>query len=337
MRESRTRQNRLSKHFLLKSGAVTAISALALMGCSPSDPMEDATASTEEGGLDQVTLGLIPITDVAPVYLGIEQGIFKDHGLELDIQLAQGGAAIVPAVVSGEYQFGYSNVVSLLVAHQNQIPISVISNGSTSTSVAGEDSTEVAAMPSSGISSVLDLEDKTVAINALSNFGEITIRNSIEQAGGDPDTVTFVEVPYPNMPAQLAAGEVDAAWTTEPFRTQILQEGGAIVASPMTDMAENFDSAFYFASTQTAEENPELVERFRSALAESFQYASENESSVREIIQDYAGLSPELAAEVELSQWIPEINREGLEELAGSALKYGVLTKEPDYKGFIAE
>jgi NitT/TauT family transport system substrate-binding protein len=321
---------------VVAAAALAVATTIALAGCSPTDP--DAPAEpAADGALTEVTLGLIPITDVAPIYLGIEQGFFADHGLELDIQLAQGGAAIVPAVVSGEYDFGYSNVVSLLVAHQNEIPIQVISNGSTSTNVDGADTTEVAALADSGIDDVLDLAGKTVAINALSNFGEITIRNSMEQAGGDPDSMTFVEVPYPNMPAQLAAGEVDAAWTTEPFRTQIVQEGGVVVASPMVDMAENFDSAFYFASAETVSSDPELVSDFRAALSESFAYATGNEDAVREIIQDYAGLSPELAAEVGLSQWLPEINRDGLETLAGAAEKYGVLSGEPDYDGFIAE
>jgi NitT/TauT family transport system substrate-binding protein len=314
------------------------VAAFALAGCSPSDPTPaGAGEASAEGSLDQVTLGLIPITDVAPIYLGIEQGIFEEHGMELDIQLASGGAAIVPAVVAGEYQFGYSNVGSLLVAHENEIPIQVVSNGSTSTNIPGEDTTEVAAMPDSGIADITDLEGKTVAINALNNFGDIAIRNSIEKAGGNPDAVTFVEVPYPNMPAQLAAGEVDAAWTTEPFRTQILQEGGRVVASPMTDMAENFDSAYYFTSTQTAQDNPKLVERFREALHESFQYASEHEDAVREIVQDYASLSPELAAEVGLSQWLPEVNREGLETLGEAAMKHDVLEEKPDYESFLGE
>jgi NitT/TauT family transport system substrate-binding protein len=320
---------------VITSTAIAFVAALALAGCSPSAPASGETSA--DGELTTVTIGLIPITDVAPIYLGIEQGIFAEHGMELDIQLAQGGAAIVPAVVSGEYDFGYSNAVSLLVAHEKQIPIQVISNGSTSTNIDGADTTEVAALADSGIKTILDLQGKTVAINALSNFGDTTIRNSLEQAGGDPDSISFVEVPYPNMPAQLAAGEVDAAWTTEPFRTQILQEGGVSVASPMVDMAENFDAAYYFSSAQTVSTNPELVKNFRAALLESFAYASANEDAVREIIQDYASLSPELAATVALSQWIPEINRTGLETLAAAAIRYGVLSEEPNYTGFIAE
>ncbi|MCG2620448.1 ABC transporter substrate-binding protein [Arthrobacter sp. I2-34] len=329
-----------------RGATLTAISAaaaavLALSGCgggSPSSTQPDGgTAEAGSGDLDHVTLGLLPITDVAPVYLGIREGYFRAEGIDLEVQPAQGGAAIVPAVTTGEYQFGYSNVVSLLIAQDKSLPIVVISNGSSSTNEPGHDTTEVAALPESGIGGPADLAGKTVAVNALNNFADTTIRNSIEQAGGDPQQVKFVEIPYPNMPAALARGDVDAVWTTEPFRTQVLDAGGRIVASPMTDMAPNFDSAFYFTSRQTLEQDPELVARFRSALLKSFDYASAYEDQVRAVIQDYAKVTPELAGKVEMTSWRADINMDGLKRLGTAAKKYGVLENEPDYTGLVAD
>ncbi|MFD1213086.1 ABC transporter substrate-binding protein [Arthrobacter sp. GCM10027362] len=319
------------------SAAVAGIFTLAGCGGGSPSSSEPGSAAAGAGKLDKVTVGVLPITDVAPMYLGERQGFFEDEGIELELQPAQGGAAIVPAVTTGEYQFGYSNAVSLLIAQDESLPIKVISNGSSSTNEPGHDTTEVAAMPDSGISGPADLAGRTVAVNALNNFADITIRNSVEQAGGDPRQVKFVEIPYPNMPAALARGDVDAAWTTEPFRTQILDAGGKIVASPMTDMAENFDSAFYFTSQQTLDRNPELVERFRTALHKSFEYASENEDQVRTIIQDYAKVTPELAEKVEMTAWRPEINLDGLKALGTAAKKYGVLENEPDYNALIVQ
>ena len=330
-----------------RRAVVTAASAvlagmLTLTGCGTGSPSSSGTAATPQGdkaggNLEKVSVGLIPITDVAPVYLGVQEGYFQEEGLELDVQLAQGGAAIVPAVMTGDYQFGYSNVVSLLVAQDKGLPITVVSNGSTSTNEPGSDTTEVAAMPDSGIGNAADLVGKTVAVNALNNFADITIRNSIEKAGGDPTGVKFVEMPYPNMPAALDRGDVDAAWTTEPFRTQILQAGGKIVASPMTDMAEKFDSAFYFTSKQTLEKNPELVERFRRALEKSFDFAMKNEDKVRTIIQDYAKVTPELAESIVMSKWYKDVNMDALTKLGTAAKKYDVLKKDPDYNALIAK
>ncbi|WP_169303879.1 ABC transporter substrate-binding protein [Arthrobacter sp. CAU 1506] len=327
---------------LATASAAVLAGALLLTGCgsgSPSSPGGGSQPADQsaDAALDQVNLGLIPITDVAPVYLGIQEGYFEDEGIQLSVQLAQGGAAIVPAVMTGEYQFGYSNVVSLLIARDKGLPITVVSNGSSSTNVAGKDVTEVAALPDAGIENPADLVGKTVAVNALNNFADVTIRNAVEQAGGNPDDVDFVEMPYPNMPAALERGDVDAAWTTEPFRTQILEAGGEIVSSPMTDLTQDFDSAFYFTSEQTMQENPELVERFQRALEKSFQFAAENDDEVRTVIQDYAKITPELAETVVMSRWYPEINREGLEKLGSAAVKYGVLKNNPDYEALIAD
>src|ERR687896_1040490 len=70
------------------------------------------------GGAEPATLnvGVIPIADVAPLYLGIDKGFFKEQQLTIKPQLAEGGAAITPAVVSGDFQIGFSNTISLLIA-----------------------------------------------------------------------------------------------------------------------------------------------------------------------------------------------------------------------------
>jgi len=105
----------------------------------------------------------------------------------------------------------------------------------------------------------------------------------------------------------------------------------------MTDLADNFDSAFYFASQETLQKNPELVERFRRALAKSFEFAAANDDEVRTIIQDYAKITPELAGKVEMSTWHEDVNMDALQKLGTAARKYGVLEKEPDYQALIAE
>src|SRR4051812_17431691 len=96
----------------LRAGAALAlVLPLTLSACGGGDDDQ----ATDSSGTAKVTVGVIPIVDVAPIYLGIKQGFFKDEGLQLKLETAQGGAAIVPGVVSGQYQFGFSNTVSLLL------------------------------------------------------------------------------------------------------------------------------------------------------------------------------------------------------------------------------
>jgi NitT/TauT family transport system substrate-binding protein len=64
------------------------------------------TGTTAFAQTSDVTLkvGVIPISDVAPLYLGIAKGYFKDEHLAIEPVPAQGGAVIVPAVLSGDDQ-----------------------------------------------------------------------------------------------------------------------------------------------------------------------------------------------------------------------------------------
>ena len=58
----------------------------------------------DSGGPTTLKVGVIPIADVAPLYLGIEKGFFEEQQLTIQPQLAEGGAAITPAVVSGDFR-----------------------------------------------------------------------------------------------------------------------------------------------------------------------------------------------------------------------------------------
>jgi NitT/TauT family transport system substrate-binding protein len=60
------------------------------------------------------------------------------------------------------------------------------------------------------IRTAADLAGKRVAVNTLKNIGDTTIRASVRKAGGDPSSIKFVELAFPDMPAALQAGRVDA-------------------------------------------------------------------------------------------------------------------------------
>ena len=58
--------------------AIGAVFALTATACGSGE--ESAT----EDGLTPVTVGVLPITAVAPLYLGVEQGLFEEQGLDGD-------------------------------------------------------------------------------------------------------------------------------------------------------------------------------------------------------------------------------------------------------------
>ena len=309
--------------------AFLLVTSLFATACGSEEP------TTEPGQPDKVTVGVIPILDVAPIYLGQKKGFFEKHGIELELKQAEGGAAIVPAVVSEQYQFGFSNVVSLMLAQSEGLPLKVVSNGNNSTGVDGEDFAGLIVKGDSPIKTAKDLEGKTVAANTLQNIVDTSVRASVRTAGGDPSKVKFVALPFPEQPAALANGQVDAVFVVEPFQQAVLADGGRKIASSYVDAAKDLTVAAYFTSQQLQAENPDLVKRFTEAMQESLSYADSHPDEARQIIGTYTKIAPEVIEKVTLPKWPSEINRDSLETMADLAVEDGLLKEAPDLNALL--
>ncbi|GID31238.1 ABC transporter substrate-binding protein [Paractinoplanes brasiliensis] len=296
-----------------------ALSGLALAGllltataCGSSGESSGGT----ESGADQVKVGVIPILDVAPIYLGKEKGFFTSRNIELTMEAGQGGAAIVPGVVSGQFQFGFSNMTSLLIAQTKNVPIKTVAAGVASTGEQGKDFGAVMVKADSPIKTAADLAGKKISVNTLKNIGDTTVRESVRKAGGDPKSVAFVEMPFPNMPAALQDGQVDASWVVEPQLSQVKAAGGRLVASNFVDAAPGLTVAAYFTSAKLAGEDADLVKRFTEAINESLTYAGSHPDEVRAVLGSYTKIDEKTRGELILPKWPTEINQASVETLA---------------------
>jgi NitT/TauT family transport system substrate-binding protein len=312
------------RRYLFALVALAAVVPAAACGSSGSP------STSSGGGTDQVKVGVIPIVDVAPIYLGKQKGFFSSRRIDLSLETGQGGAAIVPGVVSGKLQFGFSNVTSLLLAQSNGLPLKVVSNGVASTGVDGKDYGAIVVKAGSPIRTAADLVGRKVAVNTLKNIAETAVRASVRKAGADPAKVNFVELAFPDMPAALTAGRVDAVFEVEPFVTASVSQGGRQVASSYVDTAPNLTVALYFTSQQEVARNPDLVNRFTAAMKESLAYTSSHPDEARQVLSTYTKIDPKVIQQLTLPTWPPEINRTSVQTLAQLAQQDGLLTKQPD-------
>lgn len=313
--------------------ASASILALTLVGCSSESPSggESSTpAGDGNGELTKVVVGILPIAPSAAVQYGIDEGIFEKHGLEVEVNTSNAGAAMLPAVSTGELHLAVGNPLSVITAVERGLDMKIVTGYSFSKGE-GEDANAVIVRKDSGIANWSDLAGKTTSINALRTQGDLTIMESAELDGANPQDLEFSEMPFPDMPAQLDRGNVDAIWVPEPFMSRALaDENNQLLGYPNQEAIPNMPTMVTFTSGDFAEENPEVIADFKAALQEILPITDGDDQVVRDILPDFINMDPDEAQAIVMEAWNAEVPTAELEKLAVMAEKFGFIDSAPD-------
>jgi NitT/TauT family transport system substrate-binding protein len=315
--------------------ALAAALAIALAGCGDDD--DSAGGGGDSSEVTTITVGTLPIANAAPMYLGMEKGFFEAEGLKINPQIGEGGAALIPSLVSGDAQFAFVGVIPAITAVAQDVPIKIVTSSDDAAATEEDDWQTLVVPEGSPIKGVEDLPGKTIAVNALRGLAEVVISRSLEKQGVDYEAVKLLEVPFPEMPAALEQGRVDAALLTEPFLSAVLAQGGTQIDAPSVETVPNFPNGVYVSSEQYIAENGDVVDRFANAMNKSLEYADANPEEVRRIVPTYTETPEEAAQQMRLPVFDPELDQEGIELEADLTAKYGIVEEAPEYEELVQE
>ncbi|HEY1275864.1 MAG TPA: ABC transporter substrate-binding protein [Thermoleophilaceae bacterium] len=316
----------------------TALVLIAVVACVPAlAGCGGDSGGTAEGEAVTLKVGVIPIADVAPLFVGMERGFFKEEKLTIKPQFAEGGAAIVTSTVAGDYQIGFSNTTSLIIAGSKKLPVKIISQGVLGAASPDKAWDAVLVKKGSDIRTPKDLEGKTVSVNTLQNVGPLTINTALKKAGADYTKVKYIEVPFPDANAALQAGRIDAAFVVEPFVTQGKGQGSTPLLHSFEETAPNLTIATYFSTDEYISKNGDVIDRFVRAMNKSLTYTQQHPEAVRKAVLDYTEIPPEAAQAMALPQWRADLNRPTIELTAKLAKDYGFIEEEPNLDDLIRQ
>lgn len=315
--------------------ALGAVLLLAAAACGGSDGGDTAPGDQQGGqqGLTEPVAVKVGDIDGAPasfIAFGVQKGFFTEHKLDVELVVQQGGAAIVPGLVSGDLQIGGSNVVSILLARSTRLPMKIIAPGTAVGSDPDTDFSAVITAPDSGITTPKALEGRTVAVNTLKNVSEVTLKAYLEANDVDVSRIELIELPFPSMLPAVEKHEVDAAFVIEPFVTTAVSQGARVLFRPYVESKANLSVGTYSATESYIERNPAVVKAFQDAVAQTARYITDNPDEYRAALPAIAKLSPELAPTVNIPVWGERVDIESLRFLAEHMVSYGLLDELPD-------
>jgi NitT/TauT family transport system substrate-binding protein len=287
----------------------------------------DTTTTTAAVEMIDITVALIPILDFTPIYVALDEGIFERHGLNVTLQEIFSSPGLVSAVTSGSADIATTSATQAVTGISNGLPIKIVSGGSISPTAGN---TEILVQADSDIQTFADLAGRTVNAVALQGLFHLGTLSAVENDGGDWMTVEAIPGQQPDLGALLQAGRVDAIVIQEPFLSQFVAEFGfRSLGNPYATLGYDIPAGVWISSIEQTENEPEVMRRFRAAMAEASDFAQNNEGVVRAKIPEITTLTAEQVENLALPTFAGDIPEASMTSMGNSMLTFGWLKYLP--------
>jgi NitT/TauT family transport system substrate-binding protein len=221
--------------------------------------------------------------------LGQRAGIFRKHGLNLEILWTSGGGETMQAVISASVDIGSSaGTLGVLAAYAKNAPVRIIGAQAT-----GDDAFWYV-RADSPIKGVQDFNGRTLA---YSTNGSSTNANVLAMI--DHYKISAKPVATGNAGAtftQVMSGQVDIGWSAPPFMLSPLVKGDIRVVTKSMDLplVRGHSIRVNIANAGLLERKPDVFRRFNAAYRETIEWMYSTEEALK-VYADFAEVSVEEA------------------------------------------
>jgi NitT/TauT family transport system substrate-binding protein len=265
------------KWISLATAVVLAVTAL---------PLGVFAAKKDEAKLAKVTLNEVAHSIFyAPQYVAIEEGYFKDEGLDMTLITGFGADKTMTAVISGEADIGFMGAEASIYAYQEGATDPVV-NFAQLTQRAGNFLVAREEMPDFKWE---DLKGRKVLGGRKGGMPEMVFEYILKKNGLDPEKDLSIDQSI-DFGATAAAftGDDSADFTVEfePSATALEKQGAGYVVASLGVDSGYVPYTSYSARTSYMEKNPDIMQKFTDALQKGMDFVqSHTPEEIAEIIE----------------------------------------------------
>jgi NitT/TauT family transport system substrate-binding protein len=254
--------------------------------------MATLTAPAAADDLVKMTIGQRGNWDTSIAHLGEKAGIFKKHGLQLEMIYTSGSGETLQPVISGSVDLGLAvGTLGAMAAYSKGAPVRII----------GAEATGAADYWYAKNPAIKTLKDTNGHTIAFSTNGSST--HSVVRAFIDEFKLTAKPQPTGNPSATLTAvmtDQVDVGWAAPPFGLKEMEEGKIHLVARATDatLVRGQTIRVLVANADALVKRKEVIDRFMKAYRESIDYMYSANPQVMKDYAEFARVSEPLAKRV---------------------------------------
>jgi putative hydroxymethylpyrimidine transport system substrate-binding protein len=273
-------------------------------------PNKEEAVSSEGSKLEKVRLMLdwYPNAVHSFLYTAMEKGYFEKQGIDVEIQMPADTNDPLKLAAAGKIDIAMSYQPQVLIARSEEIPVKSFA------AVVRHPLNQLMVPEESEIRTPKDLIDKKVGYSSIPLYESI-IQTMVEMDGGDVGKVETVDIGWDLIPA-IATKRTDAIIGGFINHEKLLleKEGHKIrTLNPAEYGVPNYYELVFVSSEETLNENPQLFEKFMTAIREAQQYVTKQPDEGLSILLTHENETSPLEKDIEskaLDILLPLMNAE---------------------------
>ena len=274
----------------------------------------------------------------APQYVAINNGFFKENGIEIELTTGQGADAVMTSVLSNQCDIGFAGPeASIYVYNEGKEDYCQVFAQMTK-----RDGSFLVSKTENKNFSWQDVKGKTIIPGRKGGVPYMTLEYVLKQNGIIPgkDVTLDDSIKFDLMAGAFASGNADYVTLFEPTASQTeLQKKGYIVAS-VGEASGEIPYTAYFTKKSYIEKNSNTIQGFINAIAKGEKWVKEHSSKeIAETIQsffpstDVEVLAAAIQSYKDIDAWNenPVLKEESFDRLQEVMLQAGELKEKAPY------
>ncbi len=236
---------------------------------------------------------------LAPIWITTEAGIFKKHGLDVELLFIPGGPTTAAAMMSGE------------------VPITVIGGPAVvSSNIAGSDLVMIAGIVNTfafqivtvkNITSYQQLKGKRLGVNRYGASPDVAARFALKHMGIDPKDLTILQLGEQSTRlTAMMAGQLEAAVFLPPITTMALKQGMNVLLD-LAELGAEFQITGLGTSQKFLAQRRPTAIKFMQAFVEGIYYYKTHKPESMKTIAKYMKISDMEALSATYDYFAPKV------------------------------
>lgn len=222
----------------------------------------------------------------APQYVAINNGYFKENGIEIELTTGQGADAVMTSVLSNQVNIGFAGPeASIYVYNEGKEDYCQVFAQMTK-----KDGSFLVAREKNDNFKWQDLKGKTIIPGRKGGVPYMTLGYVLRKNGLDPkkDVVLDDSIKFDLMAGAFTSGTADYVTLFEPTASLTQNENKGYIVASVGEAAGEIPYTAYFAKKSYIENNKETIQKFTNAIYKGQKWVKENSSEdIAKVVQSF--------------------------------------------------